>query len=149
MNTGLLSTDVLVTPAPVQSFGIWRRQFMENRDELRGRRAGREGQLLFYNLQPRSEGATKTQSTDVQLACESAGTRTLWVGPHAISKYSKQFSERTYPKNATERDQAMAFHHDRCMGGTPSRSSERRPSAGRMPTKPAASGMVPVWDTRA
>lgn len=44
----------------------------------------------------------------------------------------------THPKNATEQDQPIAAIHDRLTGGIPSRSSFSRPSAGRMPTKPAA-----------
>ena len=46
-----------------------------------------------------------------------------------------------YPKNATAQDHPTAAIHERCTGGVPSRSSSRRPRAGSIPTKPAASGI--------
>lgn len=50
----------------------------------------------------------------------------------------------THPKYATAHDQPIADIHVRCIGGTPSRSSLSRLSAGRIPTNPAARGIVPV-----
>lgn len=49
-----------------------------------------------------------------------------------------------YPKKATEHDQPAAASQVRWIGGEPSRSSLKRVRAGKIPTKPAARGIVPV-----
>lgn len=50
-------------------------------------------------------------------------------------------AEWSYPKNATAQDHPTAEIQVRCKGGTPSLSSSSKPSAGRIPTKPAAKGI--------
>lgn len=50
----------------------------------------------------------------------------------------------TYPKNATEHDQPTAASQLRWIGGEPSRSTLSNVRAGKMPTNPAARGIVPV-----
>lgn len=55
--------------------------------------------------------------------------------------YELVLMENTNPKYATAHDHATAPIHDRIKGGIPSRDSSRRPSAGRIPTNPAAKGI--------
>lgn len=49
--------------------------------------------------------------------------------------------DKNTPKNATEHDHPTAASQERRIGGLPSFSSSSRPSAGKIPTKPAASGI--------
>ena len=57
------------------------------------------------------------------------------------ARAAQQEKDETYPKNATAQDHPTAAIHDKCTGGTPSRSSSSSPSAGKIPTKPAARGI--------
>jgi hypothetical protein len=52
--------------------------------------------------------------------------------------------KKTCPKYATEHDQPTVASQDKRMGGAPSISSDKSPRAGKIPTKPAAKGIVPV-----
>jgi hypothetical protein len=50
----------------------------------------------------------------------------------------------TYPKKATEQHHPIVANQVKRIGGEPSRASVRRVRAGRIPTNPAARGIVPV-----
>lgn len=49
--------------------------------------------------------------------------------------------DRNTPKNATEHDQPNPAIQERWIGALPSFSSSSMPSAGMIPTKPAANGI--------
>lgn len=115
---------------------------MENGNKLCCCCSGRERELFFNDLY----GVWTVSDLDRTSSVRKNHTTCFRIGgdrktlSDAIS-YEVIFGEGTNPKYATAHDHATAPSHDNTRGGTPSRDSSNKPSAGRIPTKPAANGI--------